>query len=401
MITKDKVFVISSNVDDSIKSASIYEDIYVFKTFSEFESYVENNPIDASMIIVNSNDLQFTNSSMDRMLTIVQSTFVCLEKFLYYLVDDESVKEKFDTLCKKNGYDKLKCVYSPTLYARDVANILTGESLTSRETVTEIRTYRIRAADYVRSQRDKEGLNFDEQYQSDEDELSGIKDEPFPDDLRIDVNDTATRYVVCGNLVRERAAWVALRAQYLAMNGKVLVIENDVDYHTLYDIFSKIDVEFEFFDIADVFKDCWNTIQQIKNSKNRFILVGAKNRIPYNYDILSSILISNLKDNVDFYIYECNIENIPYGTKVEIVTPTTVPEIFRSANTMSTVASFSDITFVGLDITSFGKVGLSEKEYHLLLQELFQENNIKSVVVSINGLLLRKEVGLGGIFMHN
>ena len=94
------------------------------------------------------------------------------------------------------------------------------------------------------------------------------------------------------------------------------------------------------------------------------------------------------------------MSRIPYGTPVDIVMSTTVPEIFRSVNCMSSISDFKDVFFIGLNILNFGNVSISDGEFKTLLQELFQENNVKSVVVSVNGLLLRKEVGLGGVFMY-
>ena len=401
MISKDRVFIVSSNVDDSIRSASIYSDVMVFKTFTEFEAYVDVTPIDASMIIVNSKDLQFTNNSMSRMVNILNSTFVSLSGFLYYMVDDQEIKERVIALCKKNGYTKIKCIYSQTLHAKDVADVLSGESLSSKETVTEIRNYRIRAADYVRSQKDKEGLYYENAYQSDEDLLSGIPDEEMPEDLRATDSTKVVKHVVCGNNIRERCAWVLLKAQYLSLTGKVLILERDTEYHTLFDMISKIDVDYEFFDVVSIFRDCSDVISQIKVSKSKLIFVGTKSRIEYNYDILMNILVSNLEENLDFYIYETVLSQIPYGTSVDVVIPTTVPEIFRSVNMMSSISEFNDIHFVGLDITNLGIVSISEAEFRALLCEIFQYNNLKCSVAKIHGLLLRKEIGLGGIFVYN
>lgn len=401
MITKEKVFVISSNVDDSIRNTSIYSDVTIFKTFTEFEHYVDITPIDVSMIIVNSKDLQFTNSSMTRLVNVINSTFVTLLGPLYYMVDDEEVKRKVDELCKRNDYTSIKAIYSPTLNAKDVADILSGESLSSKETVTEIKTYRVRAADYIRSQRDKESLAYEEEYQSDEDRLSGIPDEKMPEDLRATDVRKAVRHTVCCDTIRERCTWVTLKAQYLALDGKVLILERDIEYHTLYDMLSKLEVDFEFFDILDIFRDCSDVINQIKASKSRLIFVGSKNRVEYTYEVLMSILVSNLEDHIDHYIYETELKQIPYGSKVDVVMPTNVPEIFKCVNSMSSISSYSDIFFIGLDITNLGIVSISESEFRILLKEIFQENNIKSVVIKLRGLLLRKELGLGGVFMHN
>lgn len=401
MITKEKVFIVSSNVDDSIRSTSIYSDVSVFKTFKQFEDYVDVTPIDASMIIVNSKDLQFTNNSMNRIINIINSTFVTLDKHLYYMVDDVDIKNKVDDLCRKNSYDKIKCLYSPTLHSKDVAGVLNGESLSSKDTVTEIRTYRIRADDYIRSQKDKEGLSYDDSYYSDEDELSGIADEPMPEDLRASDSIKAHKHIVSSNSLIERSVWVLLKAQYLSLNGKVLVLEKDIEYHTSYDMLSKLDIDFEFFDVVSLFRDCSDVITQIKSSKSKFIFIGSKSKVVYNYDIIMSILVSNLEDHIDHYIYETELSQIPYGSNVDVIMPTTVPEILKSVNVMSSISSYQDLLIIGLDITNLGSVNITELEFKRLLEEIFQSNEISSVVVKVKGLLLKKEVGLGGILMHN
>lgn len=401
MINKDRVFIISSNVDDSIRGASIYSEVTIFKTFNEFEEYIDKNPVDVYQIIVNSKDLRFTNNSMNRLINVITSTFVNLEGFLYYLVDDEETQDKVTTLCKRNGLNKIKCVYRPTLHARDVADVLSGEALQSKETVTLIHTYRMRASDYEKYKRDKEGLDYSDDYESDEDELSGIPDEEEPEDLRVTDPIKAVRHNVCSNNIIERCSWVLLKAQYLSLSGKTLIVERDKEYHTLFDMISKIGIDYQFFDIVDFFKDCSDFLSQIRSSTSSLIFIGSKSRVEYNYDIIMNILVSNLEEDIDHYVYEFELNQIPYGETVDIILPTTVPEILKSVNLMTNISDYENIYFIGLDITNLGIVSISDKELNSLLSELLQENNIKSIAVKINGLILRKEIGLGGVFMHD
>lgn len=399
MISKERVFIVSSNVDDSIKRVSIQSDVRIFHTFAELEKYVDVTPIDVSTIIVNGRDLPFTNSSMNRLLGIVNSTFVSISNCLYYLTDDADIKVKVDTLVKRNSYMKIKCLLMPSLHAQDVADALSGEAIHTRETVTEIRTYRIRAADYVRSQRDKEGIDFSAAYQSDEDELAGIQDEEVPEDVRASDEVSIQRHVVCSDSIRERCSWVVLKSQYLAMSGKVLVLERDTEYHTLLDMYTKIDVDIDYFDIKELIRDITDTISRIKESKKKIIVVGAVNKIKYSYDVVLGILVANLSQSIDHYIYEASMAEMPYGEKVDLVMPTTVPEVIKAVNHMKSLSSFDDIMFVGLDITNFGIVSISESEFKALLVALLQERILRTCVVKIHGLNI-KEVGVGGIFMH-
>lgn len=399
-LNKDRVYIVSSNVDDSIRTVSIYTDISIFKTFKAFEDYINTNPIDAGMIIVNSKDLPFTSTSLTRMIGVINSSFVSLSGYLYYLVDDLEIQEKCIELCKKHDYTKLKCIYSETLYAKDVADILTGESLSSKETVTEIKTYRIRASEYIRSQKDKEGIPYDDQYLTDEDQLSGIQDVELPEDLRATDAIKVVRCDVCGDNLRELCSWVILKAQYLALKGKVLVVEKDYKYHTLYDMISKLNIEYAFFDIVDMYKDLLSVLDAIKESNVKIIFIGTKYRINYDYNTLLDLLVYNLDTNIDYYIYQNSLSQIPYGCKVDVVTPITVPEILKCVNSMSTISSYEDIHFVGLDITNLGHITLSEFEYRNLIEQLLEYNNLNCSVARIHGLLLKTEVGLGGILMY-
>lgn len=400
MLAKEKIFLVSSNVDDSIRNSSSHTDIVIFKTFKEFEEYVDKTPISAVNIIVNSNDLLFTSSSVNRLVSIVNSSFVSLSGSLYYMVDDKEIKSRLDNLCDVNGYDKIKCLYSDTLYAADIADVISGESLSSRETVTVIKTYRVRAEDYIRSKNDKDSLDYSDMYSSDEDDLAGIVDEEVPDDLRYSKKNKISKNIVASDSIKESASWIILKAQYLALTGRVLIVERDTEYHTILDILTKIGIDYEYFDVSELYRDCYSTLQSIRSSKSRIVFVGSRNKVKYNYFDIISILASNLEYDLDYYIYETSLSNLPYGSKIDIVLPTTVPDVLRGISNMSTVSDFNDIIFVGLDITNFGAVSLTETEFSSLIEDLLQENILNCVTVKINGLLLREEVGLGGVFMH-
>lgn len=401
MISKNRVYIISSNVDDSIKKSTIHVDIQLFKTFKSFEEYIEINPIDAHMIIVNSKDLLFTNSAMNRLVHIIQSTFVSIEDALYYLVDNEEVKSKVDTICDRNGFDNIKTIYSPTLHARNIAELLNGDLLSPKETVTVVKTYRIRASEYEKSQKEKEELDYSEPYETDEDELTGVHLEEIPEDLRITETPKPKRFIIAADDLKERVVWAILKAQYLILDGRCLIVERDTNYHTTLDYISRLGIKYDFFDYKEMIRDVADVINRIKNSDSKLIVVGTKHKLKYNYDLTLSMLVSNLSDNINYYIYETNLNTIPYGEHVDVILPNTVPDILRGINSMSTIASFNDLHFVGLEITNLGNASLGLVEVKSLLSELFRENNLHVSVAKIQGLSIREEVGIGGILMYD
>lgn len=402
MINKQKVIIVASNIDDSIKSNAPYLDIYIFKTFNNFNEYIETTPIDVQDIIISGTDLPFTNTSVDKMLNLINSPFVFLSGKIYYIVDDEAVKNKFDEFVEKANVTQIECILRKHIYTKDIVEVLTGDALSVKETVTKISTYRVRAEDYVRTQKDKEGFDYDDSYETDEDLLAPVEDEPIPEDLRPSTRHKALRQYICSDSLRERVTWALLKAQYLALSGKVLFIEKDNEYHTLMDMVTKLkeDIEFDYFDIRDLYKDCATFIRNIRNAKHNLIIVGSTTKLDYDYDVIYNLLVANLQEYLDYVIYETNLDAIPYGMKVDVVFPTTVPEILKGANNMSKIKDWDDIIFIGMDITKFGAVNLGNTEFKGLLEDVFQINNIQAKTVSIRGLKLIREVGIGGISMH-
>lgn len=57
MISREKMFVVSEILDESIKSQTAVFDVRLFKTFVEFESYVEGTPIIINTLVVTSREL--------------------------------------------------------------------------------------------------------------------------------------------------------------------------------------------------------------------------------------------------------------------------------------------------------------------------------------------------------
>ena len=87
MILKDKMFLIAGNIDDSIKSQTSVYEITLFKTFVDFEKYVDENPVIIETLVITTNELQFTNTNMIRLLNILNSPFLEIKGNVVYLVD--------------------------------------------------------------------------------------------------------------------------------------------------------------------------------------------------------------------------------------------------------------------------------------------------------------------------
>lgn len=92
MVSREKMFIVASNLDDSIKSQTTVYDITLFKTFIGFERFIDSVPVIVDTIIITSDELKFSSSSMQRVYGILNSPFLRLTGNVVYLID-ESVQK--------------------------------------------------------------------------------------------------------------------------------------------------------------------------------------------------------------------------------------------------------------------------------------------------------------------
>ena len=90
MILKDKMFVISELLDESIKAQTTVYDVRLFRTFIDFESFIEGTPIILNTLVASTRELPFNNTNMVRLVGALGSPFLQLTgPFIY--IDRKSV----------------------------------------------------------------------------------------------------------------------------------------------------------------------------------------------------------------------------------------------------------------------------------------------------------------------
>ena len=182
MFLKEKLYLVASFVDDSIKSSSAVYDITIFKSFVAFEEYVNLYPVVIDTLVLTTDDLQFTSTTMQRLIEVVQSPFVKIKSGVIYLVDETYDLKVVNTFFGEHMPGSWS-VYQGKLEPKFVADILSGERRNTIEDQVDIVTYRMRNEEYVRQEnlrKEKDSAGMDEKYITDEDELKDIPDEESP-----------------------------------------------------------------------------------------------------------------------------------------------------------------------------------------------------------------------------
>ena len=390
MISKERMFIVAGNIDDSIKSITPVYDISIFPNFLEFENYINTTPIVLGSIVISENELPFTSSNMARLLDILSAPFLKLTGSCIYLIGEDTSKDAVSSFLEDVG-DKSIIFYQGDLSSRFISDIVSGAGRIADEAETEVILYRMRASEYAVAQNIKKYESDSDKYETDEDKLAEIPDieEPIVQVPTIDI--LSNTYYVVGKQSMERTLFTFIEAQYLALSGKTLIVESDVQYHRLTDMVLKSSVEFEFIDIEEFNVNPTKIIQDIKGSSAKLIVMGCKNRIVYSYDFVFDILMSNLTGYVDFFIKECDFTQTPYGSYYNIVCADTVPDVIECCNSLVYDVDEAKVTMVGVRTNKKTDVNITSTEMTEIVRILLEKNNLFAEVVEADGINLRGE----------
>lgn len=390
MFLREKLYLVASFVDDSIKSASAVYDITIFKSFAAFEEYVDQSPVVIDTLVLTTEDLQFTNMGMQRLIEIIQSPFVKIKSKLVYLVDktyDIRIVNKFFQEKVQVGWS----VYQGKLEPKFVADILSGERRSTIEGQTDIVTYRMRNEEYVRQEtlrkeKGYEGTN--EEYVTDEEELKDIPDEETPVEIIPEGNQEMKVLYVSGPPDIERTLMVFITAQYLALSHKVLIMEKDFQFHRLSDIVTKADVPFMQIDISELKQDIVGAIKRIKSAGESLVVVTCFDRADYDYNFVMDILETNIEKNFDYIVRECDFDEVPFGVPYTVVMRNTVPDILRCCMSLKYDINPEEVQFVGVATGELDALGINSVEMEGVISAVLEKNGIRVTVVHLGGVKL-------------
>lgn len=390
MIRRDKMFLIAGNIDDSIKSQSTIYDIKLFKTFVDFERYVDATPVIINTLVLTTNELQFTNTNMVRLLNILNSPFMEIRGSVIYLVDNTYDLQTIHQFLTSKGITDW-AVYQGDLSSKFISDIVNGEGRETVEGQVDIVTYRIRASEYIKQQQNLKYASEEDKYMTDEDLLQGVPDEEEPEDIKPTIDRDAMVNYIVGDNSKERTLMAFLLAQYRSLRDKTVIVEKDCDYHTLTEFVTKSGVDCELITVDELLEDITRSISIIRETSKTLIVIGAIKRVGYDYNFIMDILQSNLKHEVAYFIQECDYDETPYGRLYSIVVPNNVPDVLKCCNSLKYDINPDDATFIGIQLGTLGPVNITSDEMKAIITKVLGKNNIVAQVVKVSGIVLQNE----------
>lgn len=398
MISREKMFVVSEILDESIKSQTAVFDVRLFKSFVEFESYVEGTPIIINTLVVTSRELPFNNSNMTRLSNVVGSPFLRIDGQVIYVIDKSFDKKVVNKFFDSNNLGVEVIVYQNDLSLRYVTDIVTGEARDVQENKTYDVVYRVRASEYMKQQSTLSYDTLDKDYITDEDDMVGVPEEEIPEDVIPEATKDLEIKYICGEDREERTAMVFLLSQYLSLSSKTIIIEHDRKYHRLTEFYTKSQLDGLFITVMEIYQNVEEVINRIKNTNKRLIVIGTIERVKYDYNFLFTLLYNNLRGYVDYMIMECDYHELPYNVNVVYVTSNIVPEIIKMATSIKQVVIPEKTKFIGMQMNTLNPCYVNTLEMLSIISAILQKNGLDGQVLYSGGIKLKEDTVIYDIF---
>lgn len=348
---KSKVHIVA-NVDSSIKTASSVYDVTLFHNFLEWSKTVEENPTIIQLMIVTEDIMPFTASNMDALFRAIDSSFFTIhDKIIYCIKSEEKRTTVADYLVTKGRQSKIQTVKNTGDF-QGILSILNGTGRTANENELHTITYRVRADEYAKAQTAKK-------YTSSDDEHFMMDDEELPEDTDFTYTEpdipeaySQMRVLPLAGETRVRSYFGIVLAQFLSLYSKTVIFETDLEYHTVTDSLATTGALYTYVDYEEFVTNAKKTINKIKASQDRLILIGCSKRHPtLTYDFIMMLCLSQLKGFVEYMITGCDLASLSPGSNGFIVMENTIPDILTSVGKIPS----------GIDCSSYQYVVVSTK----------------------------------------
>ena len=397
MINKQQVAIVSSNAGNINRILGTYLEANIFTTFNQFEEYIGQNPLDVSDVIVSGQELPYSTKNIETLINLINLSYIFIENKIYYLVTEQAIKDKVDLILEKNYITKIESLLVDSFFEETLVEVLKGKVYSQRQTITEIKTYRIRLSEFNEQAKKIElETTGNSKFETEEEILSEVEDVQPNLLLASSRENSIIPVFIHSDSNRIASIWAIIKAQYFAVTSRVILLENDIEYHTMQDTLSKSGVQYDYFDIEDLYKDSYKFIEDIRVSKRNIVLVGSVRRHTYDYETIYNVLYYNLEYDFDYIIKTGTLLTANPIVKSDIVMEAEVPTILRSAENLVYSDKFK---YIGLQTNRIITSSLNVMEFRDLLIRLVKSNEIDAEVLRLSGITLKEGVELGGLFM--
>ena len=379
------VIIISSYVDSTIREYQVDVNFHLFKTLDELDSYVESSPLRAQELFITKEVFPNVNTSLNYFTQMLENPFLRVDKITYITEVASPEIASIDYIIDQKKYDNWEIVEGH-LTREYVSGIVNGNLRNEVLNPKRKAVYRVPKETYLKERlRNKDSL--EEEYEDDEKKLAGIPDMDLPAAAIGERKNICEIYKVVGNSNNERTMFAFLTAQYLSFSGKTLILESDVQYHRLTEFVTKAELKTVMLvEVAELLSNPVKTIERIRASAAKLIVVGAIQKVQYKYDFILSILYNNLMSDVKYLVQEMGFDEAPSTEDYIAVFPSTVIGILELAENID-ITSIRHAKFVGMDINQIPALLVNNsKAVSTMLSDVLEIQDIDVQLIAVRSL---------------
>lgn len=383
------LIVISTKVDSILQEQAPDVKLFIFSNLFELNSYIESTPIRAERLFISRDALEpQINSNLANLFEILKNPYLKVQEVEYITEANSQELASVDYLIQDYEVDNWIITYG-SLTREFVSGLITGSLRADDVTPKRKAVYRVRRSEFLKERlnenADHEGM--DGKYEVEEDELEGIPYEPVVTSVPIDVETTCQLVNLTGLDTRDRTATALMFAQYLALTHKTVIIEKDFEYLTLTDMIKKSGLRHLSIDIKDLFDRPKEIFEEVRRSHIKLIVFTLSRKGNYNYNFISTLIYSNLKENISYLIREEELDEVSETSKYTVVFTNNVPDILKTCSTLPTNYRYG-ASYIIIDSTQIKETSINNIEFgETLIKDLLQlDSDIKIPIFSLNTL---------------
>lgn len=381
------VVIVSTLVDATIREYSADTEFLIFKTALELGKYIDTTPIRATTMFVTEDTLGQTNTTLSYIKDLtVENPYLSVDRFVFIVTENSTQHVAVKYLIEQFSLTNWEVILG-TLSKAYVTEVING---TYREDNYERKykaVYRVPRRDYVKDELNRRE-SLQEEYVDDDNDLKDIPDEEVPEQPLPERDVNLDKCYIAGYNCEERAAFAFLAAQYKALSGKTIIVESDPDYHTITEYATKSGIDCYLIEIDELYEDLAKALDNIRNSKERLVVVGAINRTDFSYNFIIELLYYNLLKDVDYLVCEIPMDQLPLHRDFTLVVPSTMRGMLTIGEQLDRMY-YRNAKMIGVNLKYLPEIHLnSGVVMSMILRDLLSDNSILCPVVTISSLKL-------------
>lgn len=389
MEVRHTVLVVSGLVDSTIKEYQPDVEFSIFHTLQELSDYIETTPIRAEVLYITKDifPTSSVNTNLIFLLNMLDNPFLGVTRVVYITEEDSQEIVNINYILEQQGLDNWTIVKG-AVTREYISNIINGTLDDDDVDVKRKAVFRMPREAYYREQREKK-KSLDTPYVTDEDYLAGVEvvepiETPLPE-----VNTSCVIKHIVGIDCLERTVSAFMCAQYLALSGKTLILERDWDFHTLTEFVTKSGVDCTLILVEDLLRDPIKTVDVIRKCSSSLVVVGAIQRMQYDYMFMVNVLVNNLMSDISYFVEEDLFTDIPDDLEHTIIVPANMIGLLKTTECIDRNYLHS-ATFVGVELKYLPEIGIKSSDVIVtILRDVLDNPDITCPLISVTSLRLK------------